>query len=99
MKFFKQIKFNKIKPILKKILRIIARRVFLSFLILTFLALTFGAFLFYQYSILTKKAELETKGEMIQFKESTYQKILKEWQVREEKFEEVSAKIHPDPFR
>jgi len=99
MKIKISIKFNKLKGSLKRLPRILAEHIFLSFLGLLSLALIFGGFIFYKYSILTEKIEPKILEKPLQFKEALYQKILEEWQIRQKRFEEAELKEYPDPFR
>ena len=85
----KEIDFKKLKNILGKLPRALAEQAFLTILVLIFISLIWGGFLFYQYSILAQKAEPEITIEPTQFKENLYQKILEEWQNREERFQEA----------
>ena len=90
---------RKLKDKLSKFGRISAEHAFLSFLVLAFIALLIGGLLFYQYSILVQRAEPQINQEPIQFKEELYQKVLKQWQAREERFEEAQEKEYLDIFK
>ena len=90
---------EKFKSKLSKFCLFSAEHSFLSILILIFIALLIGGWLFYQYSILTQKAEPQITKQTIQFKENLYQEILDQWQDREEKFKAAGEKEHLDIFR
>jgi len=62
-------------------------------------AFIFGGFIFYKYNILAQKAEPEITEKPLQFKEKTYQDVLKIWQEKEKRFNEADLKEYPDPFR
>ena len=91
--------FRKLKDKLSKFGRISAEHAFLSFLVLAFIALLIGGLLFYQYSILVQRAEPQINQEPIQFKEKLYQKVLKQWQARDERLEEAQEKEYLDIFK
>lgn len=99
MKIKLRIKLSKIKEVLKGLPRTAAERAFLTFLVLFFLALILDGFVFYKYSILAEKAEPELLEKPMQFEEALYQKILEEWQFRENRFEGVELKKYSDPFK
>ena len=99
MRLFKQLKINKIIQFFKKLFRTLGENAFLVFIGLLFLALILGGLIFYQYSILAEKTELQILEGQLQFKENLYQEILKIWESRQKKFEEVELKTYPDPFR
>ncbi len=90
---------KKIKDFFKKLLPRAAEHCFLVFLVLVFISLIIGSLQFYQYSFLAEKSEPEISKAKIQFKENLYQKILSEWQNREERFETAETKEYPDPFQ
>jgi len=96
-----KIKLKKIKEAIKKLPRILGERAFLFFLALFSLFLIFGGLVYYKYSILVPRVEPEIfeSEKPIKFQESTYQEILKIWEVRQKRFEEADLKIYPDPFR
>ncbi len=91
----KKIKIEKIK----KLPRVLEKNAFLTFLILLFLALIFGGITFYRYSIMVQRMEPEILKAPIQFKEETFQEILRVWQEREKEFKETELKEYPDLFR
>ena len=93
-----RIKFVKTKNIFVKLPRFLGERAFLTFLGFAAIAIILGGFIFYKYSVLTKKAELEVVPKSIHFNEELYQKILEEWEIREQKFQETDFKTYPDPF-
>lgn len=96
---FPKIKVQRIKEFLKRLLLVLGEKAFLTFLGLLLIALIFGAIIYYQYSALTKRAEVQVVEELLQFQEKAYQNVLKIWQEREKKFEEAGLKEHPDLFR
>jgi hypothetical protein len=95
------LKFKKIKNFLnflKKIPRFLAKEAFLFFLILFFIILIFAAILFQKYIILIEKTEPKITKKSLEFEEKNYQKVLKIWQEKKERFEKTEFKEYPDPF-
>lgn len=92
------IKIKKIKEFLKRLVWIIGRNAFVVFVILFFLALILGGFIFYKYSFLAEKSEPQITERPLRLEETIYQKILKEWQIRQQKFKEAEEKEYPDLF-
>ena len=95
----KQIKSKKIKDFLKKLPRTLGKRAFLTFFVFLLFALIAGFLFFYKYSVLAEKEIPEIFGNPLQFKETTFQKVLEVWQEKEERFEAADTKEYPDPFR
>lgn len=93
----KQIKFKTI-IFLKKLPWIIATRVLLTSIFFLFLALLIAA-IFYKYETLIFKIQPDISQELIQFREDLYQKILEEWENREERFNQADLKEYPNPFQ
>ena len=91
--------FQKTKNTLGKFLRRSAEWPLLTFLVLFFLVLILGGLSFYKYSILTQKVEPEIIEKPVQFQENLYQKILKEWQDKEQRFEAATTKKYDNPFQ
>ena len=94
-----KLKTKKIKDFFKKLLRALGEKVFLTFLGLLLISLILGGIVFYKYSILIKKTKPKIIEKPLQFKEKTYQEVLKIWQEKEKRFEDTDFKIYPDPFR
>ncbi len=94
-----KLKTRKIKKFFKELPRTLGEKAFLTFLGLLLLALIFSGFIFYKYNLLVKKVEVQNIERPLQFKEKTYQDILKIWQEKEKRFQETDLKIYPDPFR
>jgi len=83
---------------IKKIPWVLAEHAFLNFLFFLFLVLILSGLIFYKYSILAEKKELQIE-QTFQFEEKTYQGILRKWQEKEEGFEKTSEKEYLDPFQ
>lgn len=94
-----RLKIKKIKEFLKKLPKTLGEKAFFVFLGLLLVALIFGGIIFYQSSILVKRAKVQITEKPLKFQEKTYQDILKIWQEKEKKFQEADWKTYPDPFR
>jgi len=94
-----KIKIKKIKGFLKRLLRTLGEKAFLSFLGLLLISLIFGGIIFYQYNILVKRTEVQIQEIPLQFQEKAYQNILKIWQEREERFNGTETKQYSDLFK
>jgi len=91
-----KIKIIKLKESLKRLLWILVEKAFLTYLVLLFISLIFGAVIYYQYSSIIERAEIEIIREPLHFQEKTYQNILKIWQERESRFQKADSKEFPD---
>jgi len=97
---FKKIKPDKIKNTLNKWLRVLAENSFLTFLGLFIVSLILGAIIFVRCSILVElPAETTGEDKVFKFESKTYQKILKEWQLKNERFSQIETKKYPNPFK
>lgn len=92
-------RIKKIKEFFKKIFWRIGENPLPAFFVLLLLALAFGALIFYQYSFLAGEKEPQVIEKPLRFKEDIYQKILKEREVRQKRFEEADSKEYRDLFR
>ena len=95
----KHISLKEIKKFLKKIPRVIAENAFLSLLAVLLLAFLLGGFIFYKYSILTKRVKPEVSEKSFQFDKDSYRYILRTWQEREKRFQEADSKEYTNPFQ
>ena len=94
-----KIKIRKFKKFLENLPLTIAQHAFLACLLLFLLALIFGGLLFYKYSILAQKTNLEDLSWGFYLEEETYQQVLKVWQEQDRKFQEADFKEYPNPFK
>ncbi|MBZ9569850.1 hypothetical protein KJA16_02980 [Patescibacteria group bacterium] len=92
-------KIKEIKEFLKRLVWIIGKNSIPTFFILFFLALILGGFIFYKYSFLAERIEPQIIKKPLQFKEALCQKILEEWQTRQQRFEETELKEYSNLFR
>ena len=93
-----KLKIKKIKDLFKKVPRVLAAHSLLTLFGLIIIALIFSGLIFYRYVILIQKAELEITEKPLQFKEKTFENIIKIWQEREDKFDAVKTKNYLNPF-
>lgn len=94
----KEIKFNKIKVVIKKLPKTLGKNILLTFLGLLSIFLIFGAVLFYKYIFLVEKMEPDIPEQSIQFNEKLFQEILEKFEEKQQKLEETKTKEYPDPF-
>jgi len=96
-----KIKFKKIKKSLKNLPRTLAEKSFLTFLSLLFIVLFSGSGVFYySYVFLTEISDETIEEEkLLKLDMESQQKVLKEWQKRNENFYAADFKEYPDPFR
>lgn len=93
-----KIKFNRIRKVFKKTLRILGEKTFLAFLVLLFFGVAFGIILFYQSSISAQKTSSEVSEKPLQLDEELLEKVLGKWEEREKIFNEAEERQYPDPF-
>ena len=96
-----KIKFKKIKKSLKNLPRTLAKESFLTFLGLLFVVLFLGlAVFYYSYIFLTEVSDETIEEEkLLKLDTESQQKVLKEWQKRNENFYTTDFKEYPDPFK
>lgn len=82
----------------KKILWVIGMHAFLTVIILIIIDIIFGGFLIYKYVILAEENMPAINNTDFQFKDSAYQGILTEWQTKDQKLTDFSAKEYKSPF-
>lgn len=93
------IKLKNILNFLGKLPLILVEHSFLTFSIFLLLSVLLGSFVFYQYIILTSTKSPDFFAQLTEFKEETYQEILKTWQEREKRFNEASSQNYLNPFQ
>ena len=94
-----KIKRNNLKGRLIKLPRVLGERAFLTFLGFLVIALILGGLIFFQYGFLAQKKEPQIEEKPAQFKEQTYEAVLKIWQEREKRFQEIDFQSYPILFR
>lgn len=83
---------------IKKIPWILGSYAFSIILIFILLNLIIGEFLLYKYVISIKIDEPKIVENSLRFEYSAYQKVLKKWEEKEEKFKEFTAEKYSSPF-
>jgi hypothetical protein len=94
----KPIKLKKVEYALKRLPRRAAEKPFMAFSVLLLLALLLGGLTFYFYSGLSSYP-VEPEEEQLEFDKATYQKVLSDWQMRNERFSQIENSEYPDPFK
>jgi uncharacterized membrane protein (DUF106 family) len=95
-------KIPKIKNLRKKIKDLpekLSKRAFFLFLILFFLFLIFGLFVYYRYSILEEKKEIQISERVFEFDKKKFEKVLEILEEREKEFDSIDSKEFKDPFK
>ncbi|MFH1582207.1 MAG: hypothetical protein ABIA08_00370 [bacterium] len=94
----KNIKTSKIKTFLKKLPRNLVENYFFTFLGFSFLSVLLGLIIFYQSTIMIEGESNIEKEEILKFDQTTYQKVLDEWEIRSQNSSKIEEKEHSDPF-
>lgn len=94
-----KIKIQNIKKFFLKLPKSLAERAFLVSLFFIILSLIFGGVMFFQYNSFLQKTEIKIIEKPLKFNETLYQNILKIWQEREKRFQEVDSKIYSNLFK
>ena len=92
-----KINFKKGKEFIFEIPRRMSERVFLAFLCFVGLAFIISGIVFYKYKA-TLVAPVESGEEQLKFDQKNYQRVLNEWQKRNERFKNAASKQYLDPF-
>lgn len=97
----KRIKLTKVKKFFERMPGVLAQNPFLTFLGLLLFALFLGGVIFYFYVILIESpSEMDLQTDTaFKLDNDTYQKILNEWQMRDQRFSEIDSKQYPDIFK
>lgn len=77
----------------------LAEHCFGLFLVLTLFALICNGFVFYKYSIIAEKQQIQDLGVVLKFQENIYQDILEIWSEQERKFDQFENKQYPSLFQ
>lgn len=82
----------------KKILWVIGRHAFLVILVLVLMDILYGGFLYYKYAYLSEKEDPKINSVNSKFNADTYQKIIDQWQERDQKLQQFLQKDYLSPF-
>lgn len=92
-----KINLNKVEVFLAKLPRLISEHAFLAFIFLLCVVFILTGFVFYGYK--TAVASPVSPGEdQLKFDQKNYQRVLQEWQKRNEKIKNTGSKQYPNPF-
>lgn len=96
----KAIRFDtkKFKKTLENFLLSLIERSFLTILLIFLFSLILGFLIFYKYGSNLPSGQTITK-EKIEFEEKLYERVLKNWQEREENFQKIDIKEYSNPFK
>lgn len=93
------IKLKVIKKFLKKLIWTIGANPLVAFFVLFFLSLVIGGLVFYRYGFLAEKAQIQIIETPLQFEKDLFEEISQEWQIRQDRSEEVTFRKFPDLFQ
>jgi hypothetical protein len=94
-----KINSKKIKAFLRRAPITLGEKAFLVFWSLLVLALLLGGIVFYGfYRAANQELEKTAQSSQLDFKESTYQKVLQTWDEREKNLRQTELKRYPDLF-
>jgi len=94
-----KINISKLKRSLRKLPKMLAGKAFLLLLFAILFDILVGAFIFYQYSFLPQREEIQLVEKPLILREGLLSKILKELGERESRLKEASLKVYSDPFQ
>lgn len=95
---FKIIKIKRIKNLFQKLPRNLVENYFFTFLGFSFLAVFLGLIIFYQSTIGIEGNLNIEKQDILKFDQDTYQKVLEEWRIRDQRILEIEEKEYSNPF-
>jgi len=90
---------NKIENTCSGFTRCLAGKPLFAIVFLFLIVLLSGVLIFYRYDILVKSSEPQILNETGQFQKEAYQQVLKEWQIRDERFTAADSQKYIDPFQ
>ena len=74
------------------------KNMFLSYLGFLLVSFIIGFAIFYYYSLSAEQSFEISEEELLKFNRETYQKVLFEWQKKNERFLQIETKEYPNPF-
>ena len=92
------LKLKKFKVFIKKLPRKLAENYFLTFFVLILISVLIGLVIFYQSNNGVGNSTTISEEEVLKFDEVTYQKVLEEWQKRNQNLLNLVDKEYSDPF-
>ncbi|MDP2663910.1 MAG: hypothetical protein Q8P08_00420 [bacterium] len=94
-----RIELKKIQSFFKKLPKVLVKNMFLSYLGFLLVSFVIGFVIFYYYSLSVEQSFEISEDELLKFDRDTYQKVLFEWQKRNERFSQIETKEYPNPFK
>ncbi len=94
-----RIELKKIQSFFKKLPKVLVKNMFLSYLGFLLVSFIVGFAIFYYYSLLPEGPFEISEEELLKFDRDTYQKVLAEWQKRNERFLQIEIRDYPNPFK
>ena len=94
-----RIELKKIQSFFIKLPKALVKNMFLSYLGFLLISFIIGFVIFYYYSLSAEQSFEISEDELLKFDRDTYQKVLFEWQKRNERFSQIETKEYPNPFR
>lgn len=98
LKKIKKIEIEKTERFFRKIPLFIAKHVFQFSIFALFISLVIGAILFYKYSILDQRINLDDLPKTCLLEEETHQKVLDTWEKNEQIFNQADSKNYRNIF-
>ncbi len=89
--------FSKIKKI-KKLPVVLAKNVFMFFILLVLLSIILGGLLFYKYCFLVESSSPENFDKPVKLEENIIQEVFKKWDQQQERFDGAGTRQYPDLF-
>lgn len=77
----------------------LAEKSFLSFLFLFMISLIFGVIVFYRHESSIKKASPKILEKTLQIEEKSYQEVLRVWEEKKERLNEIDSREYSNLFR
>lgn len=93
-----RIELKKIQSFFIKLPKALVKNMFLSYLGFLLISFIIGFVIFYYYSLSAEQSFEISEDELLKFDRDTYQKVLFEWQKRNERFSQIETKEYPNPF-
>jgi len=93
-----RIELKKIQSFFKELPKVLVKNMFLSYLGFLLISFLIGFAIFYYYSLSAEQSFEISEEELLKFDRDTYQKVLFEWQKRNERFLQIEIKDYPNPF-
>ena len=94
-----RIELKKIQNFFKKLPKVLVKNMFLGYLGFLLISFIIGFATFYYYSLSAEQSFEVSEEELLKFDRDTYQKVLEEWQKKNERFLQIETREYPNPFK